>query len=203
MSARSTVGAQDIPEPAVLEPPPTTELRVRLYVYAATCSSLTRWADSGGIGAVHLGVAADPLDAIHQLSVSDHGRGGLVVDEIIADPEPWSDWIMAPLAPMWHLDVIEARAGTLRITLPDGSDVATFSRRFAALVAPLEAERPRFTPTLDGWIPASDLCRWSSSRDVAYVYRALAAAIASLTHEDEVLDLLAKVRSADIGEAPD
>lgn len=184
------------------------------FAFGATCPALALWGEAIGFDVLLLSVTAgDPLAAIRRLEADDHGRGGMVLDDIRPDPVPWTGWeLVSIVAAAPPSATIEPRADALRFHLAPGADAGLLGRRFAALMSPLEAARacfaptvawaraergampppaPRFTLVGGGWAPARGLYRWAGASDIDHASRAFAAALVSLASADDALDLIA------------
>lgn len=206
-SADDSASGPEAKQLAVVCPP-------HALVFGATCPALVAWGAAVGFDVVLLGAAADPLAAVRDLCVAEHGRGGMVMDDVMPAMEGWDDWILEPIASgAGTLPNVEPWGGTLRVGLSPGDTTAAFARRFAAALAPLEAMRhafaagpardrwlrgampppmPRFTMTGDGWVRARRIYRWSSQGDSAYAARAILAASGVAGPDQSVLDLIAE-----------
>ncbi len=183
-------------------------------VYGASCPAATAWGRTIGFDVLHIGVCSgDPLAAIRQLSQSDHGRGGMLMDDVDADRVPWDDWVITPIcAAITPSDAVEVWGGAIRVHLAAGDQAIMLGRRLATLLSPLRADRaaaspamaaarsqrgdmpppfPRFTRRGSRWIPATEIYRWSTAWDADYASRALATALGDPAAEDP-LDLLAE-----------
>ena len=182
------------------------------FVFAATCPALVSWGGELGFDVVMIGVDADPLEAVQRLSDDDHGRGGMVLDEIIADPLPWGEWALVPVFSSIPRSVaVRPWGGALKVRLVPGAHPAMLRRRLRALLTPLDAHHaavapgvssdrsgrsalppamPRYTRGGTGWVRAEGIYRWSSEADAHYASRAVVAAVGSLVFAEHELDLI-------------
>lgn len=184
---------------------------VRTCLFGATCPALESWGRDLGFPVLYLGVADDPLRAVQELSSREHGRGGLILDQVQEDVLPWRDWVLAPVAgALTRSDAAERWGGAMRVTLPAASASDLFARRLETLLSPLVAFRvatrpeavhvrrergvlpppsPRYTWDGDGWVVSRGLYRCGPG-DGRYVSRALEMAICSFVLGAAALDLI-------------